>query len=129
MDRENLSEAINQLYRNAPTLSREEMIALTKMITDKYMEQTGNQIPPRFLEQLASLLLHEELTDQHPDKMSREAYPIMSEHQYKWRLSGEVFNRELPAVTGILIGHRALHRVDHNGRHYSGQQAVYRYPI
>ncbi|AJH82075.1 hypothetical protein P5775_21100 [Bacillus cereus] len=50
----------------------------------------GELPEPKQLERLADLLLYEELSNTHPDKMAREEYPIMSEHQLSRRHSGEV---------------------------------------
>ena len=54
------------------------------------MEAVGELPEPKQLERLADLLLYEELSNTHPDKMAREEYPIMSEHQLSRRHSGEV---------------------------------------
>lgn len=61
-----------------------------KSLTDAYVETVGERPGPKQLERLADLLLHEELTDPRPDKMTREEYPIMSDHQLSRRHSGEV---------------------------------------
>ncbi len=45
---------------------------------------------PKQLERLANLLLYEELSNTHLDKMAREEYPTMSVHQLSRRHSGEV---------------------------------------
>ncbi|HHT7127809.1 hypothetical protein [Bacillus cereus] len=59
-------------------------------LTDAYVEALGERPEPKQLERLADLLLYEELHDTHPDKMTREEYPIMSEHQLARRHSDEV---------------------------------------
>ncbi|GAA0373098.1 hypothetical protein GCM10008933_00080 [Paenibacillus motobuensis] len=41
------------------------------------------------LDRLTDALLHEELTDERPDKMTLEEYPIMSEHQEERRRDNE----------------------------------------
>ncbi|MGX5702369.1 hypothetical protein [Bacillus cereus] len=61
-----------------------------KSLTDAFVETVGERPDPKQLERLADLLLYEELSDTHPDKMTREEYPIMSEHQLSRRHSGEV---------------------------------------
>lgn len=61
-----------------------------KLLTDAYVEAVGERPEPKQLERLADLLLYEELGDTHPDKMAREEYPIMSDHQLARRHSGEV---------------------------------------
>ena len=127
-DKEIINRLINQLYLDAASISRKELIATIKMITDKYVLETGERMNNRSLEALGTLLLREELTDNHPDKMSRVEYPMMSDSQYKRRLSSEVFNHDLNIGTGVLIGHRALYHADSKGKSYHGRQAIYRYP-
>ncbi|WP_425594289.1 hypothetical protein [Bacillus cereus] len=61
-----------------------------KSLTDAYVGTVVERPEPKQLERLADLLLYEELHDTHPDKMTREEYPIMSEHQLSRRHSGEV---------------------------------------
>lgn len=127
-DKDSLNSFINQLCLDASSAPRKDRIRLIKMITDKYVSETGERMDNRSLEELGTLLLREELMDKHPDKMSRVEYPIMSDHQYKRRLSSEVFNHDLNIGTGVLIGHRALYHTDGQGKNYHGRQAIYRYP-
>ncbi|MED1088322.1 hypothetical protein [Bacillus mycoides] len=61
-----------------------------KSLTDANVGTVGQRPEPKQLERLADLLLYEELHDTHPDKMTREEYPIMSDHQLSRRHSGEV---------------------------------------
>lgn len=61
-----------------------------KALTDTYVGTVGEQPEPKQLERLADLMLYEELSNAHPDKMAREEYPIMSDHQLSRRHSGEV---------------------------------------
>ncbi|EJR82867.1 hypothetical protein COK65_30620 [Bacillus thuringiensis] len=61
-----------------------------KLLTDAYVEAVGERPEPKQLERLADLLLYEELSNTHPDKMAREEYPIMSDYQLSRRHSGEV---------------------------------------
>lgn len=61
-----------------------------KSLTDAYVRTVGERPEPNQLERLADVMLCEELYDTHPDKMTREEYPIMSEHQLSRRHSGEV---------------------------------------
>lgn len=46
------------------------------------------------LTQLADLILYEELSDTHPDKMTREEYPIMSDIQLARRQEGKHVKRK-----------------------------------
>ncbi|PEC58437.1 hypothetical protein CN556_24895 [Bacillus wiedmannii] len=61
-----------------------------KSLTDAYVGTVGERPEPKQLERLADLLLYEDLSNAHPDKMAREEYPIMSDHQLSRRHSGEV---------------------------------------
>ncbi|EOO19996.1 hypothetical protein [Bacillus cereus] len=61
-----------------------------KALTDAYVGAVGQRPEPKQLERLADLLLYEELSDTHPDKMTLAEYPIMSDHQLSRRHSREV---------------------------------------
>lgn len=61
-----------------------------KSLTDAYVGRVGERPEPKQLERLADLLLYEELSNTHPDKMTREEYPIMSDYQLSRRHSREV---------------------------------------
>ena len=61
-----------------------------KSLTNAYVGAVGQRPEPKQLERLADLLLYEELSDTHPDKMTLAEYPIMSDHQLSRRHSGEV---------------------------------------
>ncbi|MFB5588484.1 hypothetical protein ACE41I_17480 [Bacillus cereus] len=61
-----------------------------KSLTNAYVGTVGKRPEPKQLERLADLLLYEELSDTHPDKMTLAEYPIMSDHQLSRRHSGEV---------------------------------------
>ncbi|MDA1545843.1 hypothetical protein [Bacillus cereus group sp. TH253LC] len=63
---------------------------IIKSLTDAYVGTIGERPEPKQLERLADLLLYEELSNTHPDKMARKEYPIMSDHQLSRRHSGEV---------------------------------------
>ncbi|PFS79595.1 hypothetical protein COK49_13795 [Bacillus cereus] len=77
--------------RDSGTISNRDICAKEiKSLTDAYVASIGQRPEPKQLERLADLLLYEELHDTHPDKMAREEYPIMSDHQLSRRHSGEV---------------------------------------
>ncbi|PHD57687.1 hypothetical protein [Bacillus wiedmannii] len=61
-----------------------------KSLTDAYVEAVRERPEPKQLERLTDLMLYEELSNTHPDKMAREEYPLMSDHQLSRRHSGEV---------------------------------------
>ncbi|WJX07520.1 hypothetical protein [Bacillus cereus] len=61
-----------------------------KSLTDAYVGTVGERPESKQLERLADLLLYEDLSNTHPDKMTLAEYPIMSDHQLSRRHSGEV---------------------------------------
>ena len=61
---------------------------------------------------LAEMILNEELSDKHPDKMAREEYPFMSEHQEKHRFKREKSISDIKTgVDDATIGRK----LDHDG--------------
>jgi hypothetical protein len=54
----------------------------------KPKELPFNPLDSKLLDALADAILHEELTDPHPDKITRNEYPIMSEFQLARRKEG-----------------------------------------
>jgi hypothetical protein len=60
---------------------RTERSRAVETLIDEYIASTGERPDPAELERLTNAMLHEELTDRHPDKVTREEYPIMSEQQ------------------------------------------------
>lgn len=54
-------------------------------IVDAYVEQTGEVPEGTQLQFLANWLLLEELTNPHPDKVTRTEYPIMNKRQLRTR--------------------------------------------
>ncbi|PRT35340.1 hypothetical protein [Bacillus wiedmannii] len=61
-----------------------------KSLTDAYVGVVGERPEPKQLERLADLLMHEELSDSRPDKITLEEYPILSEYQLDRRRANEV---------------------------------------
>lgn len=70
--------------------NRDVRVKEIKSLTDAYVGTVGERPETKQLERLADLLLYEELSDTHPDKVAREEYPIMSDYQLARRHSGEV---------------------------------------
>lgn len=83
---------ISAMYKQAKKdeLSREERLQASHDVVEAYVAHTGERPDGNALERLATLILREELTDMHPDKMTREEYPIMSDRQRDTRERGEL---------------------------------------
>lgn len=71
-------------------LPREQRFKAIEALTDEYVKATGKRPEPTQLDRLATLCLYEEVTDPHPDKMTRDEYPIMSDSQREEREKDEV---------------------------------------
>jgi hypothetical protein len=90
-----MNEVIDELYKHLKEgkpyrllgadydlADRSERITVVDIIADNY------SCSDRDLKRLSDFLVHEELTDKHPDKMSREEYPFFSETQLARRKYG-----------------------------------------
>lgn len=77
------SAAVTDLIASnrANPIPRAERMRLIGALIDEYVASTGERPDGAELDRLADAMLHEELTDRHPDKVTREEYPIMSEQQ------------------------------------------------
>lgn len=58
-------------------------------LIDSFITQTGKTPPGAQVQRLANWLLYETLINRHPDKVSREAYPIMTKRQLRTRYRRE----------------------------------------
>lgn len=87
----NINEEIAKLQAATKRgeLPREVRLVKIEELTERYYAATGKMPDGSALEKLADLCLHEELTDPNPDKVTREEYPFMSEHQFDRRDSRE----------------------------------------
>lgn len=88
MDLTDLKECVEVLELMASSTTRERRIAEVERLTDEYVSHTGRVPDEALLLRMANVVLHEELTDKRPDKMTLEEYPILSDSQYERRTSG-----------------------------------------
>ncbi|MED1742072.1 hypothetical protein P4U97_21695 [Bacillus swezeyi] len=91
MDKTLLHEMITELQQRtkAGELDRIERIEEITALADAYFDAVGEHPDFTALERMANLVIYEELTNPHPDKMTREEYPIMSETQREERIKSE----------------------------------------
>jgi hypothetical protein len=74
----------------ANTLANRSLrMLIIENLTDCYVAATGERPEGAELERLTNAILHEELTDMHPDKITRNEYPFMSEWQFDGRHGNE----------------------------------------
>lgn len=86
------SEYVSLLFHLAKTgeSTAEERVRKVGELTEAYFSHVGKHADWAQLDRLGSLILRDELTDPHPDKMTLEEYPIMSESQRDERAIKEV---------------------------------------
>lgn len=89
------STAVDELIARRIEDRTERMAAIQALVTE-YIDSVGMTPDVDELERLANEILYEELTDDHPDKVTREEYPILSERQLERRRNNEVSYDQLP---------------------------------
>lgn len=68
---------------------RAERIEFVGKMIDSYVRDTGESPPEDCLNDLSEYILREEILDPHPDKMTRNEYPILSARQESTRRDKE----------------------------------------
>ena len=127
MTNEQLNARINELWTATKhgELPRQARFAAIEQLTDEYIEATGRRPDPAMLDRLATLCLYEEITDHHPDKMSREEDAVMSERQYDRRKKSESWREELHVGPAHVTGKRSTYYTDEDGGMQRGQNVFY----
>lgn len=91
------ADLINEAYKRKTTAG--ERIDKANALCEAHYDQVGQYPASDVLSRLAWYILYDEMTDSHPDKMTREEYPVMSEWQKiernkKQCLPGEITFRD-----------------------------------
>lgn len=63
---------------------------------DAYIEQTGEVPDGVQVQRLGNWILLEEMTNNHPDKVSREEYPFLTKRQLRTRYRREMADENIP---------------------------------
>ncbi|MFZ4454314.1 hypothetical protein [Salibacterium aidingense] len=83
------SKEVDDLYarcKGGELADRQTRMAEIETLTERYFAANEGKMPPApLLDRLATLCLREEMTDAHPDKMTREEWPVMSDTQREER--------------------------------------------
>ena len=93
MTYEEFERVVGELWqrtKNGELRDRQARFAEIERVIDEYITKYGQRPNQRLLDRLATLCLYEEITDPHPDKMSRNEFPIMSDTQREERIDDEV---------------------------------------
>jgi hypothetical protein len=86
-----LHESITELQKATKRgeLPREVRLGKIEELTEEYFAKTGEMPDSITIERMANLCLYEELSDTHPDKVTRTEYPFFSDHQFEERYKSE----------------------------------------
>jgi hypothetical protein len=89
--KEELHEAITQLQQATKRgeMPREVRLGRIEALAEEYFAKAGEMPDGVALERMADLILYEELSNTHPDKVTRTEYPFFSEHQFEERYKAE----------------------------------------
>lgn len=90
---------VTELIERSITDRTERMAAVQELI-DAYIDSVGKRPDGAELERLTDYILREELTDPHPDKVTRNEYPFMSDWQLDLRRDRE-YSLDLAENHGI----------------------------
>jgi hypothetical protein len=85
---EDINDEADEKFANT-LANRQLRIQIIDDLTENYREAAGDWPDARTLEHLTDAILCEELTDMHPDKISRTEYPFMSDWQIDARHENE----------------------------------------
>lgn len=121
-----LDERVTILEEEAKETTRDERIALIDVILNDYVEQTGERPDAHALFRLSNVILNEELTDRHPDKVTRNERPFLSEGQFEIRERREQARSNWNINRDIAVGSRASFYRDDNGTMREAKQTIYK---
>ena len=100
--------AVKKASENGDSIPVKDRITNADELIEQYVEQHGQRPPNAILSRLATYILLDTLSDSHPDKMSREEYPIMSRGQQKRRQRTHVLREDLPYGDLRYLGKRKV---------------------
>lgn len=114
-----LDSSMTELERKASEMTRQERIEAVEAITETYTMQLNYRLDSHTLERMANLILHEELSDKHADKITRNEYPIMSERQLGRRTQGKERHRNKSGTVTVEVPLNHASNVASDGKNYT----------
>lgn len=91
-----ITEVLKMKTSLGEPLAIEERIIVIERLLDSYINQFGEVPKGNQIQRLANWLLLESLKNAHPDKVTREEYPIMTKRQLRARYRREMANEHIP---------------------------------
>lgn len=100
----------------AEKTARADRKAFAEGLAEAYFALHGYWPPSSVLDRLATLILQDELADKHPDKMTREEFPLLSASQADERYKDERSLRAADSIATDGADYRPRNR--DNNRHF-----------
>lgn len=117
-----IDEAYKRKAGDNPTTAHER-VSKAEELTEAHYAQVGQKPAESVLSRLAWYIVFDEMTNNHPDKITREEYPIMNESQRKRRK--EIPSKNVYFRKGDYVGARSVY--EKSDKHGTG--FVKKYPI
>lgn len=114
-----LKDKIEELHRTRRETSREYRTEKAEKIVNEYVEKTGRVPSSEHLLRLEDIILHEELSDPRPDRITLEEYPILSYSQIERRVTGKFRNRNKNNVVIREVPIDHAENVASDGKNYT----------
>lgn len=121
-----ITEQFTQFKRTQT--DRASRIDFSNRLTERYFT-INDKIPPvAVLDRLATLILQDELADPHPDKMTRNEHPLLSDRQWETRIAGEATISDVQYGRDKCIGYVIKAVEDENGVSQEIRKKLYDFP-
>lgn len=123
---DDITEQFTQFKRNQT--DRRSRIDFSIGLTERYLA-VNDKIPPvGVLDRLATLILQDELADKHPDKMTREEFPLLSHRQWLTRIEDEATISDVQYGRDKCLGYVIKAIEDENGVSQEIRKKIYDFP-
>lgn len=121
-----ISEEFTLFKRDKTT--REHRVQFAEALTEQYFADHEFIPEGTVLDRLGTLILQDELADAHPDKMTREEYPLLSEDQSERRNEKEYKVSEMHYGKDATVGFRKVIYEDDTGATQIRRKRMYDFP-
>lgn len=91
-----ITKILKMEKKSGEILTIKERIFVINWLMDTYIIKFGEAPKGNQIQRLANWLLLENLKNTHPDKVTREEYPIMTKRQLRARYRREMANENIP---------------------------------
>ncbi|GAF23270.1 hypothetical protein JCM19047_3076 [Bacillus sp. JCM 19047] len=114
-----------KIHAKTGAMSRPGRFKEIEKLIEAYYDQHEKVPPSYMLEKLASLCLHEELSNRNSHKMAHECFPILTDHQHARRNKREKVYHQIEFRRSPITGSRSVSYVSEDNSHTKGKQVFY----